>query len=382
MCQMKIVFFFSLFIIFYVYIGYPLLVYLLSLLKNSKITKDIYEPQVSLIIPAYNEENCIANSIQNKLNLNYPKDKLEIIVVSDGSTDRTEEIVAKFEKDGIKLIKQNPRAGKTQALNRAVNIAKGQIIIFSDANSMYHPEALKALLKNFADPEVGYVTGQMKYVNPDGSMMGDGYTTYMKYENFLRERETFVGSIVGVDGGIDAVRKHLYKPMNPDQLPDLVLPLQIIHQGFRVVYEPRAILEESVLASPKDEYRMRVRVALRAFWAIKDMKSLLSIRKFGIFAVQLWSHKVLRYLVPYAFILLYITNLFISHTHLFFTSFFWLQNSFYLLSFIAFILDKTGKKVSKLNFALYFVLINIAAAHAFIKFLQGKKQILWTPRKG
>ncbi len=382
MLFIKIAFFFSLIIIFYIYLGYPILIYILSLIKNNKVKKDIYEPLVSLIIPAYNEENCIADSLQNKLTLNYQKDNLEIIVVSDGSTDRTEEIVAKFENDGIQLIKQNPRAGKTQALNRAVSMARGKIIIFSDANSMYHPEAIKALLKNFADPEVGYVTGQMKYVNPDGSMMGDGYTSYMKYENFLRERETLVGSIVGVDGGIDAVRKHLYKPMNPDQLPDLVLPLQVVYQGFRVVYEPQAILEESVLTSPKDEYRMRVRVSLRAFWAIKDMKSLLSIRKFRIFAVQLWSHKVLRYLASIFFILLYVTNFFLYNTHPFFTAFSILQNSFYLLSLIAFILDKTGNKVSKLSFALYFVLINIAAAHAFIKFLQGKRQILWTPRKG
>jgi len=379
---MKIVFFFSLFIIFYIYIGYPLLIYLLSLLKNSKITKDIYEPSVSLIIPAYNEENYIANSIQNKLDLNYPKDKLEIIVVSDGSTDRTEEIVTKFEKDGIKLIKQNPRAGKTQALNRAVNLAKGEIIVFSDANSLYHPNALKMIIRNFYDPSVGYVTGQMKYTNPDGNAVGDGCTAYMKYEYFLRERETLTGSIVGADGGIDAVRKHLYKPMNQDQLPDLVLPLQVVLQGFRVIYEPQAISEEAALTNFEDEYRMRVRVSLRAFWAISDLKSLLSIRKYGLFAIQIWSHKVLRYLAFIFFLFLYTTNYFLYNNHPFYKAFFILQNSFYLISIIIFIIEKSGIKVSKLNFTLYFALINVAAGHAFVKFLQGKRQILWNPRKG
>ena len=140
--------------------------------------------------------------------------------------------------NGVHLIRQEPRAGKTLALNLAVGRAKGEIIVFSDANSSYSPDALRCLVENFNDPEVGYVTGKMIYTNPDGSPVGDGCTAYMKYENFLRTLETRIGSMVGVDGGIDAVRKSLYRPMNPDQLPDFVLPLRVVEQGFRVVYEP------------------------------------------------------------------------------------------------------------------------------------------------
>ena len=150
----------------------------------------------------------------------------------------------------------------------AVPLASGEIIVFSDANSLYAPDALRRLLANFADEEVGYVTGRMIYANPDGAPIGEGCSAYMKYENALRLIETRLGSIVGVDGGIDAVRKVLYRPMNAEQLPDFVLPLKVVEQGYRVVYEPEALLWESSLNEAADEYRMRVRVSLRAFWAL------------------------------------------------------------------------------------------------------------------
>ena len=309
-------------------------------------------------------------------------DKIDIIVVSDGSTDKTDEIVHQFSESRVKLIRQYPRAGKTQALNRAVSEAHGEIIFFSDANSIYHADALKEILNNFHDPEVGYVTGQMKYVNSDGSMVGDGCTFYMKYENYLREKETLVGSIVGVDGGIDAVRKRLYIPMNSDQLPDFVLPLQVVKQGYRVVYEPNAILKESALTHSVDEYHMRVRVALRALWAMKDMGMMLSIKRFKLYAFQIWSHKVCRYSTFIFMILLYLSNLFLFPTHIFFKIIFYAQNLFYFISFISFYLENSNRRIDKLFFIFYFVLINFASAHATVKFLMGKKLILWTPRKG
>jgi len=236
----------------------------------------------------------------------------------------------------VRLIRQEPRAGKTSALNIAVPEARGEILIFSDANSIYEQNVLRELADNFNDPSVGYVTGKMIYTNADGTPSGDGCTAYMKYENRLRSWETSLGSIVGVDGGIDAVRKELYQPMNPDQLPDFVLPLKVVAQGYRVVYEPEAILKESSLATAKDEYKMRVRVALRALWGMWDMHHLLTLSPSFLpplsrsdareatpshlpplsrsdapeatpshlptfppsilYAWQLWSHKVLRYL--------------------------------------------------------------------------------------
>ncbi len=151
-------------------------------------------------------------------------------------------------------------------------------------------------MRNFADPEVGYVTGRMVYVDRQGTIIGDGCSAFMRYENRLRRYETALGSVVGVDGGIDAVRKSLYRFMRADQLPDFVLPLMVVEQGYRVVYEPEAVLQEPSLQNPADEYRMRVRVSLRALWALKDMRQLLTLRLNPLFAWQLWSHKVLRYL--------------------------------------------------------------------------------------
>jgi cellulose synthase/poly-beta-1,6-N-acetylglucosamine synthase-like glycosyltransferase len=395
---MKFLFFFSLFMVFYVYLGYPLLIFLIALIRNKKVRKAPIQPSVTILIAAYNEERDIEKTIKNKLELDYPKEKLEIIVISDGSTDNTDEIVKKYEGEQVRLIRQKPRAGKTSALNLAVPQAKGEIIAFSDANSLWEKSALLKLAENFNDPSVGYVTGKMVYTNPDGSMVGDGCTTYMKYENRLREVETKIGSIVGVDGGIDAVRKNTYHPMNPDQLPDFVLPLKVVQQGYRVVYDSEAILKEASLKDSKDEYRMRVRVSLRALWALWDMRSLLvpgwlrsrslapsSLHSFSpsaLFAWQLWSHKILRYC---AFLFLagaYALNLALWPEGWFYKAIFVAQNVAYLLAATYPLLTKVATAMGRLYFLNYFLLLNLAAGHAFLKFLVGKKQVVWTPRKG
>ena len=344
--------------------------------------KGVFQPYISILIAAYNEESHIEETIRNKLNLNYPREKMEIIVISDGSTDRTEEIVGKCESQGVKLLRQNPRSGKTSALNMAVPKASGEILVFSDANSIYNIDAIEKLVENFYDPAVGYVTGKMIYTNPDGTAIGDGCTGYMKYENFLRDIETKVGSIVGVDGGIDAVRKQLYQPMNPDQLPDFVLPLIIVEEGYRVVYEPEAILREDSLNKSQDEYRMRVRVTLRSLWALWDMRQILSIKKFKLFAWQLWSHKVLRYFCFLFLMIVYFSNMALWSEGIFYKVYFLLQNGAYLGALIAIILERGGLKSGLLYVLSYFVLLNLASAHAFMKFILGQKQVIWTPRNG
>jgi cellulose synthase/poly-beta-1,6-N-acetylglucosamine synthase-like glycosyltransferase len=379
---MRFLFFFSLFMLFYVYLGYPMLISLLGLIRNKKVKKAPIQPLVTILIAAYNEERDIEKTIKNKLELDYSKEKLEIIVVSDGSTDKTEEIIAGFKDKGVRLLKQSPRAGKTSALNMAIPVSKGEIIVFSDANSIYDRDAVRKLVANFADPSVGYVTGKMVYTNPDGSMVGDGCTAYMKYENLLREFETRIGSVVGVDGGIDAIRKSLYQPMKADQLPDFVLPLKVIEQGYRVVYEPLAILNEHALTDAKDEYKMRVRVSLRALWALRDMRKLLSIKKFGAFAWQIWSHKVLRYLCFLFLAGAYVTNLALWPVSSMYKAILGLQTLAYLCAIFYPTLGRLWSPFRVLYFLNYFALLNTASAHAFLKFLMGQKQAVWTPRKG
>jgi cellulose synthase/poly-beta-1,6-N-acetylglucosamine synthase-like glycosyltransferase len=372
----------SFLLLFYIYFGYPVAVFILSKIFKRAVSKGPHEPLVSMIIAAHNEEKCIGKTLENKLALNYPKKKMEVIVISDGSTDKTDDIVNKFKTDNIRLLRQEPRKGKTSALNMAVSEAKGEVIVFSDANSIYEADALRHILENFNDHEVGYVTGKMIYTNPDGSITGDGCSAYMKYENFLRKYETEIGSVVGVDGGIDAVRKSLYKPMRADQLPDFILPLMVIEQGYRVVYEPNAILKEDALNSSINEYRMRVRVSLRALWALSDMRRLINPLKYGIFSWQLLSHKTLRYMAFMLLICLYISNVFLWNKGTLFQVTFLIQNAFYLTAYWG-RREKGGGLLSKFVFVpYYFTLINLAAAQAFWKFLNRKKQIIWNPRTG
>lgn len=379
---MDTILFLSLFLILYAYLGYPAAVACLAGLLRREVKKAESEPAVSVVISAYNEAPVIAATIENKLGLDYPSGKLEIVVVSDGSTDGTDAIVARFAGRGVRLIRQEPRGGKTSALNLALASVTGEVVVFSDANSLYAPDALRALVANFADPEVGYVTGRMVYLGKDGKPAGDGCGAYMRYENGLRLLESRIGSVVGVDGGIDAVRRSLYRPMAPDLLPDFVLPLMVVEKGYRVVYEPQALLCEQALEEDADEYRMRVRVSLRALWALLAMRGLLNPLRFPLFAWQLFSHKVLRYLVFLFLVLAYVSGALTSGEGPLHLALFLAQNLFYLAAALERLAGRGGLGNRLLTFSRYFCLVNLAAGHAFLKFLMGKKQVLWQPRKG
>ena len=365
--------------------GYPLLIKLLTINKNTCVFKEDYFPTVSILITAYNEEKHIADTITNKLNLSYPKEKLEIIIVSDESEDQTDEIVKLISDNpnvNVKFFRQVPRAGKTSGLNLIIPEAKGEIIVFSDANSLYRKDALKHLVKNFSDSDIGYVTGKMEYINKDGSLVGDGCSSYMKYENWLRKQETLVGSIVGVDGGIDAMRKSLYETLRADQLPDFVQPLKVIEKGYRVVYEPKALLKEEVLDDSGREYAMRVRVTLRALWALHDMRQLLNPANFCIFSVQLISHKLLRYLAFIPLVLCFISNILLLNSGGIYTLFLLAQFFFYVFAWQGMQHKNDMDAPFYYSCPYFFCLINIACVHATWRFLKSEKQVIWQPRLG
>ncbi|MCC7240285.1 MAG: glycosyltransferase family 2 protein [Acidobacteria bacterium] len=368
--------------VLYVYCGYPLLVFLAARVAPRPIRAQAYEPTVSLLIAAYNEQAHIGPTLTNKLALDYPPERLQIIVVSDGSTDGTDDTVREYAADGVTLLRQEPRNGKTSALNLALRYATGDILVFADANSLYDPSALRHLISNFADPEVGYVTGTLAYLNPDGSMTADGCSTYMRYENLIRTWESASGSLVGVNGGIDAVRKGLYEPMHADDLPDLVLPLKVVAKGYRVVYEPRALLREVAHANARDEYRMRTRVSLRAIWTLSDMSELLSIRRHGFYAVQLLSHKVLRYLAFFFMAGTFITAALLWPVGWVYRLAFVLQVAFAVAALMGYAAERAGRPSRLLAMPYYFVLVNAAALVAFCRFLNGKRHRTWNPRLG
>jgi len=368
-------------LIIFEYAGYPFLLWLIGTVRRRPVRKGDVSPSVTIVIAARNEAESIRATIENKLELAYPHDKMSVIVVSDCSEDGTDEIVREFSGDRVRLLRQEPRQGKTAALNLAAQHARGEVLVFSDANSIYAKDALERLVANLADPEVGYVTGKMVYVTRRGSVVSEGCSTYMKYENVLRALETRVGSVVGVDGGIDAVRRELYTTMDPAVLPDFVLPLNVVEQGFRVVYEPTAVLREDALAHAAGEYRMRVRVSLRAFHAIWRKRNLLNPLRHGLFSIQLLSHKLLRYWVGFLMLVVLLLSIALVRTT-WVNVFLGVQLVCYGMALGGWYLDRRGRSPKLFYIPFYFCLVNIAAAEAFVRFLKSEEQVVWTPRKG
>ncbi len=369
---------------FYPYVGYPLCVAVLRMLRPRPIRAAPITPSVTVVISAYNEAAHIEATVRNKLAQDYPRELLQVLVASDGSTDATDAVLRAIaqQEPRVAFFRQEPRSGKTAALNRLIEKSAGEIIVFADANSMYRPDTVRRLVAPFADPDVGYVTGRMLYVDQHGSLVGDGCSAYMRYENILRGLETAVGSIVGVDGGVDAVRRELYRPMNADQLPDLVLPLNVIEQGRRVVFAPEAILEEETLSTQSAEYQMRVRVALRAFWAMRDKSALLNPFAYPLFSWQLASHKLLRYLSFLPLALAAVLNWWLLPAGWPYDLLALGQCLAVLLIALAALGPQSLRGFGPARYAYYFLLLNWASAVAFTRFLRGEKQVLWQPRTG
>ncbi len=369
---------------FYPYLGYPICVALLRVIRPRPLRARPITPPVTVVISAYDEAPHIEATVRNKLSQQYPHELLDVIVASDASTDGTDELLDRLARENsrVTFIRQEKRGGKTAALNRLVERSRGEIIVFADANSMYRPDTIRRLVEAFGDPEVGYATGRMLYVDPQGSLVGDGCTAYMHYENALRGLESSVGSIVGVDGGVDAVRRSLYQSMRSDQLPDLVLPLTVVEQRYRVVFVPEAVVEENTLTTQAAEYQMRVRVALRAFWALNDKRSLLNPLRYPMFSWQLASHKLLRYLsfLPLGFAAL--LNWFLLSRGGIYSALAAAQCCGALLAYTALRGPARLRRVALARYSYYFLLLNWASAVAFVRFMRGEKQVVWQPRTG
>lgn len=380
-------FWLSLILLFYIYFGYPLTARAVATLRPNPVNRNTeYQPKVSILIAAYNEAKDIEATLRNKLALDYPSDKLEVLVISDESDDGTDDIVERVASSSrfpIRLFRQVPRQGKTAGLNTLVTEATGEIILFSDANSQWDTQVVSKLCSNFADSNVGYVTGKMVYVNEDGSLVGDGCSAYMKYENWLREQETRIGSVVGVDGGIDGMRKALYQPLRADQLPDFVQPLKVVEQGYRVVYEPEALLKEEALNDSDSEFSMRVRVSLRALWALKDMRHLMNPFRDPLFAWQLISHKLLRYAAFIPLVTLALATLLLAPARGIYTLALLGLMVLLALAWTGHKREGKGQPLSVIySIPYYFMLLNIASCKATAAFLKGEKKVIWNPRKG
>lgn len=376
---LNLIFVSSLAVLFYVYIGYPIFVYLVGRLFPKPVKRSLFTPKVTIIITAYNEEKDIRAKIENTLLIEYPKEKLEIIIASDGSTDQTDSIVCEFSQQNVQLFRQEGRVGKTFTQNKAIEQATGEIILFSDATTMYQPTVLEAMLPNFADQSVGCVAGKLVYVDASGSSVGRGARSYWNYETFLKESESRACSLIGVSGCLYSVRKSAYLPMYPEACSDFLIATLVYKQGLRTVYEPEAICTEETNRQSKKEMQMRVRVISQTFTDLWRNREMLNPLRSGFYAIQLISHKVLRYSVPVFLVLILLSNALLAFYSLFFAVIFTLQIVFYLMALAAWSLEKNGKKAGVLAVPLYFLLANLASLIGLYKFLRGERYARWEP---
>ncbi len=375
----QIIFWSSAAALFYVYAGYPLVVLLVSIVFPKKIAKSEFFPKVTILITAYNEEKDIRAKLENTLLINYPKEKLEILVASDGSTDNTDEIVREFSENGIKLFRQEGRMGKTFTQNKAVEQSSGEIILFSDATTMYEKDVLRVMLPNFADQSIGCVAGRLIYIDKSRSSVGKGAKSYWNYETFLKTAESRACSLIGASGCLYAVRKNVYQPMYAEACSDFLICTVVYRQGLRSVFEPDAVCTEETNRHTGNEMRMRVRVISQTFTDLWRNRSMMNPFKTGFFAVELISHKILRYAVPVFLIFVLLSSAVLAVSSNTFILIFALQIGFYLTAFIGWILDRREKSVGILAFPLYFVLANLASPVAFYKFLRGERFARWEP---
>lgn len=384
MKAVKIAFWLSVFFLFYVYLGYPALLTFLAFVRRKPLKiDDNYRPTVSLIIAAYNEDAVIGEKVENSLKLDYPKDKLEIIVFSDASTDRTDEIVKSYAEQGVKLLRVEGRKGKTYCQNEATKIAKGKILVFSDANSMYEPDAIQKLVRHFADERVGCVSGELRYRCSQGGVEGE--RTYWKYDQLLKKLESEVSSVIGANGSIYAVRGELFEPLPPDALEDLVRPLKFVQKGYKVVYEPQAVNWENTTPNPSKEFRRRVRIVTQSVYSLLRAKSLLGLLnplRYGIFSIQLWSHKVLRWLSGIFLLLILALNIPLVGCSWIYAITMAGQTAFYLLALWGGLSEKVLKRQAlKLSHvAYYFGLSCYAMLKGVYYGLRGRTMVTWQPR--
>ena len=363
----------------YNYFIYPVVVIFVSKCKKDIHVNTISNicdfPTVSFIIAAYNEEKVISDKIKNTLSLDYPSDKFQIIVVSDGSNDKTVSIVKKFQGQGVISLHNDARNGKSAALNRGVEISTGEIIVFSDANNDFSNDAIKKLTKHFNDPVIGAVTGAKHIYDSDDrqSAVGDGL--YWKYESKIKEAESTLGSITGAEGEILAVRASLFEPLDKKVInDDAEITFNLVKSGYRVIYEKEAKAYEQASHDLLDDFNVKVRMTAGGYQT-------LSLQRAFLFPPRSWytfsflSHKLLRWLAPHFMLVIFITPLFLLH-RIDMLILFICQIMFYTLSLVAWFNRK--KNLHKLLYIpMYFTVMNIALFWGFVRYFNKNTKSIW-----
>jgi len=375
-------------IVFYSYIGYGILIYILSLFstnKNNTIYIDDEDlPHVTLFVAAYNEKAFIHEKVNNSLALDYPKDKLHLLWVTDGSDDGTPDMLKNYE--GITILHQPKREGKIAAINRGMKYVKTPIVVFCDANTYLNRESIKIIASLFANKKVGCVAGEKRIFNKSNdTAAGSGEGFYWKYESFLKKHDANVYSAVGAAGELFAIRTDLYAEVESDTLlDDFIISMRIAGLGYKIAYNPNAYAIEASSASIKEELKRKIRISAGGVQSVLRLTHLLNPFKYGIFSLQYISHKVLRwFVVPFALpIILFVNAIIVYHNPTtLMTTLFYLQILFYLIAVVGILLQNKQIRFKALFIPYYIFIMNYAVYLGFIRFFKGKQSVNWERAK-
>jgi cellulose synthase/poly-beta-1,6-N-acetylglucosamine synthase-like glycosyltransferase len=377
--MIEIVFWAACVTLIYVYILFPVIVRLLALRIGRPVADADMAVSVSIIVTAYNEEKGILAKIQNLLALDYPRNLVDIIVASDASSDATDSLVRDCGSPGVQLLRVEGRQGKTACQNAAAAVARGEILVFTDATTRLDAGALRALVRRFHSSDVGCVAGRLMYVSETENVTGRGGEAYWNYEIKLRMAESSLGSLIGVSGCLYAVRRAAYRTINPGLISDFVISMKMREQLLRTVLAPDAICYEETLNRGTEEMSMRVRVAIRSINALMSEYRFLNPWRYGLFAWQLWSHKLLRYASPFLWLIAIGANLALAVKHPIYTLLLACQIAVVVAGAAGFVLHSRLAKLGVLSQPYYFLLTNVASFLAAFRYLRGERMVTWKP---
>ena len=360
----------------YPYAGYAGLIWLVARLRRQPVVTSDRLPTVTLLVAAYNEEDVIARKILNSRALDYPPEKLEILIVTDGCTDRTEEVIRGYEGEGLRLLSRPERQGKVNALNAAIPLARGEIVVCSDANAFFDPQNLRRLVRHFGDPRVALVAGE-KRIREGKQAVSAGEGLYWRYESFLKGLDSSVSTALGATGEIFALRKECFEPLPPDAIiEDFILSMRYVMQGQRVVYEPEAISWEDASPDFREEFKRKIRIIAGGWQSVIWLWPLLS-PSYGIVAVQYVSHRVLRWMVvPFLLPLAFLSNVFLASKP-FYAALLAIQVGLYAAAFCGYHLQARGIRWKAFYLPFYFVFLNVAALFGAYRYLTGRQPVTW-----
>jgi poly-beta-1,6-N-acetyl-D-glucosamine synthase len=376
-------------LIFYTYIGYGLFLLLIVNFKNKISVKKNhvnteYLPEVTMVVAAYNEEDCINDKIINTLELDYPKNKISYLFVTSGSTDKTKSIIQKHKE--ITLLHTDKREGKIEAINQAMKLVKSEIVIFSDANAMINKMGVKEIIKHYKNKKIGGVAGEKRILKTKkNKAAGSGEGIYWRYESFLKKYDFKLYSTVGAAGELFSIRTKLYQNVEKNiLLDDFIISMRIAKQGHIIAYEPNAYAQESGSESIKEEMKRKIRISAGGIQSIIILSELLNIFKYGILSFQYISHRVLRWsITPIALLILFPLNLVLCNqsSHSIYKIILICQITFYFLAILGWIFENINIKMKLLYIPYYFTFMNFCLIIGFFNFLKGSQTVLWEKAK-